>query len=53
MVKNRSNSKLTVSFLAPTNLVPVISPVLGDNFSITVAATAKLETYFQVYLEMY
>jgi hypothetical protein len=41
--------KLTVSFLAPTNLVAVISPVLGDNFSITVAATAKLETYFQVY----
>lgn len=41
--------KVTVSFLAPTNLAPVISTVLGDNYSITVAATANLETFFQVY----
>lgn len=40
---------VTMSFLAPTNLAPVISPILGDNFSITVSATAKLETYFQVF----
>lgn len=43
------NQEVTVSFLAPTDLVPTISPVSGDNFSINVSATAKLETYFQVY----
>lgn len=47
--KTEVTQVVTVSFLAPTNLAPVISPVLGDNFSITVSATAKLETYFQVF----
>jgi hypothetical protein len=47
--KTEVTQVVTVSFLAPTNLAPVISPVLGDNFSITVAATAQLETYFQVF----
>ena len=40
---------LTVSFLAPTDLVATIAHVPGDNMSITVQATANLETYFQVY----
>ena len=41
---------LEVSFLAPTDLVATIAHVTGDNMSITVTATANLETYFQVYL---
>ena len=40
---------LEVSFLAPTDLVATIAHVTGDNMSITVTATANLETYFQVY----
>jgi hypothetical protein len=40
---------LEVSFLAPTDLVATIAHVIGDNFAITVTATANLETYFQVY----
>lgn len=40
---------LTVSFLAPTDLVATIAHVPGNNMSITVQATANLETYFQVY----
>ena len=40
---------LTVSFLAPTDFVATIAHVPGDNMSITVQATANLETYFQVY----
>jgi hypothetical protein len=40
---------LTVSFLAPTNLQVTVAPVVGDNRSITVKASANLETYFQVY----
>lgn len=41
--------ELTVSYLAPTDLVVNVDPVLGDNMSITVKAKANLETYFQVY----
>lgn len=41
--------ELTVSFVAPTNLVVNIANVPGDNMSITVNATASLETFFQVY----
>lgn len=40
---------LTVSFLPPTNLNVVITPVAGNNFAINVQATADLETFFQVY----
>ncbi len=40
---------LTVSFLAPTDFVATIAHVPGDNMSITVQATANLETFFQVY----
>lgn len=39
--------QLTVSFLAPTNLNAVITP--GASLSVTVSATADLETFFQVY----
>lgn len=39
--------ELTVSFLAPTNLVPVIT--IGSNLSINVTASANLETFFKVY----
>lgn len=48
-VKSEVIQELTVSFLAPTNLNVTIAPVPGDNMSITVQATASLETYFQVY----
>jgi len=40
---------LAVSFLTPTDLVATIAHVTGDNFAITVTASANLETYFQVY----
>ncbi|WP_395067002.1 hypothetical protein [Flavobacterium sp.] len=40
---------LTVSYLAPTDLVPTIAQVPGNNMAITVQASANLETYFQVY----
>ena len=38
---------LTVSFLPPTNLEVTITP--GPSLSVAVAATADLETFFQVY----
>jgi len=38
---------LTVSFLAPTNLNVTITP--GASLSVSVSATADLETFFQVY----
>ena len=41
--------ELTVSYLAPTNLIVNVDPVLGNNMAITVKAKAKLETFFQVY----
>lgn len=47
--KTEVTQPLTVSFLAPTNLAATIAPVSGNNLSITVQATATLETYFQVY----
>ena len=41
---------LTVTFVTPTNLQAIIvNPVVGDNLSITVSATANLETFFQVF----
>ncbi|MEQ8706381.1 MAG: PKD domain-containing protein [Phaeodactylibacter sp.] len=40
---------LTVAFVAPQNLELSILPVPGDPFSIDVAATAELETFFEVY----
>lgn len=40
---------VTVSFLAPTNLQVTVTPVVGDSRSITVKASANLETYFRVY----
>lgn len=40
---------LTVSFLQPTDLNVTIAHVVGNNLGITVAATANLETFFQVY----
>ena len=40
---------VTVSFLAPTNIQTTVAPVVGDSRSITVKASANLETYFQVY----
>lgn len=39
--------EVMVSFLAPANLTPTIT--IGSNLSISVTATAELETYFQVY----
>lgn len=47
--KTESIQPLTVSFLAPTNLVASIAPVPGNNMAISVQATADLETFFQVY----
>jgi hypothetical protein len=41
--------QLTVSFLAPTDLVVNVAQVVGNNMAINVTATANLETYFQVY----
>ncbi|WP_338410356.1 hypothetical protein [uncultured Flavobacterium sp.] len=41
--------ELTVSFIAPENLVAIITPVTGNNMAIKVSATADLETYFQVF----
>lgn len=40
---------LTVAFAAPQNLEVSIVSVPGDPFSIDVAATAELETFFEVY----
>jgi hypothetical protein len=41
--------ELTVTFVTPTNLQSTVTPVVGDNMSVTVTATANLETFFQVY----
>ena len=41
--------ELTVSFLAPINLEVEVAHVAGDNMTISVNATATLETYFQAY----
>ncbi|MCG9791019.1 hypothetical protein [Flavobacterium algicola] len=41
--------KVEVAFRAPEDVTPAVASVLGDNFSITVQATAKYETFFQVY----
>lgn len=43
------SQELVVSFLQPTDFDVTIAPVSGNNMAITVAATANLETYFQVY----
>lgn len=47
--KTEVTQELTVSFLPPTNLDVTIAHVPGDNMSISVQATADLETYFQAY----
>jgi hypothetical protein len=47
--KTEVTQEVMVSFLAPTDLLATLAPVPGDNFSVTVKATANLETYFQVY----
>lgn len=47
--KTEVTQSLTVSFLAPTNLNATIAHVPGDNMSMSVQATADLETFFQVY----
>ena len=46
-LKTEYTESLTVSFLEPTELVPIIT--IGSNLSINVTATANLETFFQVY----
>jgi hypothetical protein len=43
------SQELTVTFITPTNLHAIVNPVVGDNLSITVSATANLETFFQVF----
>jgi len=40
---------LTVSFVAPENVEVIITPAVGDTFSIGVGATADYETYFEVW----
>jgi hypothetical protein len=40
---------VVVSFLAPENLEITVLPVAGDNFSISVSATATLAAGFEVY----
>jgi hypothetical protein len=45
--KTETIQEVTVSFLAPVNFEPTIT--IGSNLSITVAAKADLETFFQVY----
>ena len=47
--KTEAIEELTVSFLPPTNLNVTIAQVQGDNMSISVQATADLETYFQAF----
>jgi len=47
--KTESFQPLTVSFLAPTDLNVTITPTAGNNMSVSVSATANLETYFQAY----
>lgn len=39
---------LTVTFVAPENLVATVTNVVGDPMKINVTATADLETYFEV-----
>ena len=46
-VKTEFTQQLTVSFLQPTDLDVTITP--GASRSVTVTATANLETFFQVY----
>lgn len=46
-LKTEFTQQLTVSFLQPTDLDVTITP--GSNRSVTVQATANLETFFQVY----
>ncbi|MBS7253062.1 hypothetical protein [Flavobacterium branchiicola] len=43
------DQQVTVSFLAPTNLVVNLAHVTGENLSVSVSAKANLETFFQVY----
>ncbi len=40
---------LTVSFVAPTNLVVNVAPETGNPYKINVSASAEFETYFEVY----
>lgn len=48
-LKTEVTQSLTVSYLQPTDLQVTISPVQGNNLSISVSATANLETFFQAY----
>lgn len=48
-LKTEIIKNLTVTFIAPTNLEVTITPVVGNNLSITVKAKADFETFFQVY----
>lgn len=41
--------EVTVSFLKPTDLVFTVTPDLSNNYAISIQATAKLETSFNVY----
>jgi hypothetical protein len=45
--KTETIQDLTVSFLAPKNLVTTVG--IGSNLSVNVSAEAELETFFQVY----
>lgn len=47
--RTETTQNLTVTFVIPTNLHSTVNPVVGDNMSITVTATANLETFFQVF----
>lgn len=46
-LKTEFTQQLTVSFLQPTDFLAIITP--GSSRSVTVTATANLETFFQVY----
>jgi hypothetical protein len=48
-LKTEVTKNLTVTFTAPTDLAVTISPVAGNNLSITLEASANFETFFQVY----
>jgi hypothetical protein len=46
--KTEVDLPLTVSFLAPTDVVATVAGVPGNSFGVTLGATASLETFFTV-----
>lgn len=51
--RTETTQELTVTFVTPTNLQSTVTPVAGDNMSVSVVATANLETFFRFTLVMW